>query len=73
MKEEKESSGFPLDDMLEDDIEPADEWEKREKERRKKAAKLMAKAILAGSLESEDAIAESIMKFYDTANILRSI
>lgn len=71
----KESSGFAVDDLIDEtslDESEMDEWEKKERDRRKKVALLMAKAILKNPLD-EDSIAESIMKFYDTANLMRSI
>lgn len=73
-KKRKECSGFPLDDLIEEDeVEPIDEWEKREADRKEKAARLLAKTIMNGSLDSEDSIVKSIKSFYNTANILRSI
>lgn len=70
-----ENSGFPLDDLM-DDLEipePRDDWEKEQQERKKQGAKLLARAILAGGTESEDKIAESIMKFQDLSRIMREM
>lgn len=75
VKKEKESSGFPIDDMIEDtslEDSEMDDWERKEREKRKKVARLMARAILKGSLD-EDGITESIMSFYDAAQLMRSI
>lgn len=74
-KKEKESSGFPLDDMLDGDfeVEPVDDWEKKEKERREKAAGLLAQAIFKSDMSSEEAIKRTIIKFQDMANLMRSI
>lgn len=74
-KEDKESSGFPLDDMIEEtslEDSDMDDWERKEREKRKKVARLMARAILKGSLD-EDGITESIVAFYDAAQLMRSI
>lgn len=74
-KEKKESSGFPLDDMLAGDfeVEPVDDWEKKEKERREKAVGLLAQAIFKSDMSSEEAIKRTIIKFQDMANLMRSI
>lgn len=71
----KESSGFPLDDFMDDieNPEPQDDWEKEDDERRKAGAKLLAKAIFAGDTSSVEAIAESIIKFQNAAKIMRSV
>ena len=56
VKKEKESSGFPIDDMIEDtslEDSEMDEWERKEREKRKKVARLMARAILKGSLDED--------------------
>lgn len=70
---EKESSGFPLDDFM-DDVEvpePVDDWEKARKAEQEAAAKLLAKAILAGGVDSEESILKSILKFQEIAKIMR--
>lgn len=74
-KEDKESSGFPLDDMIEEtslEDSEMDDWERKEREKRKKVARLMARAILKGPMD-EDGITESIVAFYDAAQLMRSI
>lgn len=72
---EKESSGFPLDDFM-DDIEtpePVDDWEKQRQKEQEAGAKMLAKAILAGGIDSEEAITKSILKFQNAARIMRGI
>ena len=71
---EKESSGFPLDDFM-DDIEtpePVDDWEKQRQKEQEAGAK-MAKAILAGGIDSEEAITKSILKFQNAARIMKGM
>lgn len=71
----KESSGFPLDDFM-DDIEapePKDEWEKQRKAEQEQGAKMLARAILAGGVASEEEITKSILKFQDAARIMRGM
>lgn len=76
MADEKEKgSGFAVDDLIEAtslDEDEMDDWEKKERSKREKAARLMAKAILAGSLD-EEGVVKSIMDFYDTAMLMRNI
>ena len=74
--EKKESSGFPLDDFMDelDEVEspePVDEWEKARKKEAEERAKLLAKAILAGGVDSEEAITKSILKFQKVARIMQ--
>lgn len=72
---EKESSGFPLDDLM-DDIEapePKDDWEKQRKAEQEAGAKLLAKAIMAGDCSSVEGITKSILKFQDAARIMRGV
>lgn len=74
-EKEKEGSGFAVDDLIDEtslDESEMDDWEKKERMKREKAARLMAKAILAGSLD-EEGVVKSIMDFYDTAMLMRSI
>ena len=74
-KMEKESSGFPLDDLMDEvDVpEPKDEWEKQRKAEQEAGAKLLAKAILAGGVDSEESIVKSILKFQDAARVMRGM
>ena len=68
------NSGFPLDDMLVDtEVEPRDDWEKKERDRKKKGYNLLAKFIFAGDCSSEDSIAKTIEKFYNTSDVMRSM
>lgn len=72
---EKESSGFPLDDFM-DDIEtpePVDAWEKQRQKEQEAGAKMLAKAILAGGIDSEEAITKSILKFQNAARIMKGM
>lgn len=74
-EKEKGGSGFAVDDLIEAtslDEDEMDDWEKKERNKREKAARLMAKAILASSLD-EEGIVKSIMDFYDTAMLMRNI
>lgn len=74
MDEKKKSSGFPLDDLLEEaggmEMEQED-WEKAREERQQKQAKLLAKAIFAGDMSSEASIAETICKFNKLADFMK--
>lgn len=74
-KSMEESSGFPLDDLM-DDLEvpePQDEWEKQHKAEKEAGAKLLAKAILAGGVDSEESIVKSILKFQDLGRVMRGV
>ena len=69
MADDKKDSvkGFPLDSLLEDadeEVKPVDEWEKKQLERRKKKAKILADAIFAGDTSSAKAIEDTINKFF---------
>ena len=71
----KESSGFPLDDFM-DDIEapePTDDWEKTRRKEQEQGAKMLARAILAGGVSDEESITKSILKFQDAARIMRGM
>ena len=74
-KEDKKGSGLHLEYISEEtslEDSDMDDWERKEREKRKKVARLMARAILKGSLD-EDGITESIVAFYDAAQLMRSI
>ena len=63
----KENKGFPLDALLaeaDEEIKPVDEWEKKQMERRKKKAKILAEAIFAGDTSSAKEIENTINKFF---------
>ena len=71
----KESSGFPLDDFM-DDIEapePTDDWEKTRRKEQEQGAKMLARANLAGGVSDEESITKSILKFQDAARIMRGM
>ena len=61
------NKGFPLDGLLEDadeEVKPVDDWEKKQMERRKKKAKMLADVIFAGDTSSSKAIEDTINKFF---------
>lgn len=69
MADDKKDStkGFPLDSLLEDadeEVKPVDDWEKKQMERRKKKAKMLADVIFAGDTSSSKAIEDTINKFF---------
>lgn len=67
MAEKCKNKGFPLDMLLEEadeEVKPVDEWEKKQMERRKKKAKMLAEAIFAGDTSSAKAIEDTINKFF---------
>lgn len=68
MTDKKDTTkGFPLDGLLEDadeEVKPVDEWEKKQMERRKKKAKILADAIFAGDTSSAKSIEDTINKFF---------
>lgn len=62
-----DKKGFPLDSLLEDadeEVKPVDDWEKKQMERRKKKAKMLADVIFAGDTSSSKAIEDTINKFF---------
>ena len=73
---EPKKKGFPLDAMLAafgDEPEPVDDWEKQQRERKKKGAKVLAQAIYDGDTSSVDAIAETICKVFKLGDVLGGI
>ena len=66
-KDKNKNKGFPLDALLaeaDEEIKPVDEWEKKQMERRKKKAKILAEAIFAGDTSSVKEIENTINKFF---------